>query len=54
MKYEIYYNGKKVSMKWVSENYGTMYAKELNDDIKNSKPFDTICDNAGMLEVFIW
>ena len=54
MKYEIYYNGEKVSLKWVCENYGEMYVKELKEEIKTSKPFDTLSDDSGMLEVFTW
>lgn len=54
MKYEIYFNGKKISMQWISENYGTIYAEELKEEIENAKPFDTITDASGMLEVFTW
>lgn len=52
MKYEIIYNGKKVNMKWVNENYGTRYAEDLKEEIKRAKPFDTITD--GELEVVTW
>lgn len=52
MKYEIIYNGEKVNMKWVAENYGAVYADDLKEEIKNAKPFDTITD--GELEVVTW
>ena len=52
MKSEIFYNGEKVSMKWVTENYGEGYARDLKKDIKKAKPFDTITD--GELEIVTW
>lgn len=54
VKYEIYYNGKKVNMKWVKENYGEMYAESLMNDIKNAdaEHYESIED--GELEIFTW
>lgn len=54
MRYEAYYNGEKVTMKWVAENYGEGYAKELKEEIKNSKPYSTIYSEDGLLEIETW
>lgn len=51
---EIWYNGERVSMKWVSENYGTMYTESLKSEIKECNPYTTIYDESEMLEVHVY
>lgn len=52
--YEIWYNGERVSIKWVSENYGTMYSESLKSEIKECNPYTTIYDESEMLEVHVY
>lgn len=52
--YEIWYNGERTSMKWVSENYGKMYAESLKSEIKECNSYTTIYDESGMLEVHVY
>lgn len=54
MKSEIHFNGEKVTMKWVAENYGEVYAKGLKKEIKNAKPYSTIYSEDRMLEIETW